>query len=172
MVSGMFETNIPPLQNAFGTNSVTTAFATHDPTTTLPSADGVHKVNQSPGNNSIWFCPYAIGGDDTDYLIKIVQWRVHREAMWIPAGEVVIECTSCAANGVAGAPILDTEFFADLLTYQSGDESVKLPSVAADQIAWGSWDLEGAGLIQFLVDINSGPVPTATTSVNLLWGTY
>ncbi len=118
------ETLSRPFQKALTTNSAATSFASKIPTITEPANDGV--INLVAGGNSVpqrmIVLPYGLGADNDVFDLRIIGWRhigagpTAAAVLWVPTILAGLTCTISAVVGIALAPVIETERFADTIT--------------------------------------------------------
>ena len=165
-----------PFRKALTTNANSSSFPSKIPTITTPANDGV--VTLAPDGaglvpRKMIVLPYGLGSDNDVFDMRIIGWRrigdVNSGILWVPTLLGKFTCTISAAVGVAGAPVLATERFADTITI--GNEQsrtadvtrlgrVWLFSPTGDLIAWIEIDLEGFEKVEFTYDQTTGTPTT------------
>lgn len=103
--------------------------------------------------NGIVLLPYATGGEDVTFSVRIIGWRrigrIVASQVWIPINLIELSCTCGASAGVANGLVLTTEFFADTITVTTGSTlsgeaaAENIVSPANDTIAHALVDLKG-----------------------------
>jgi len=173
------------LRKAFAANVNTSSFAALPPTVVRPSGDGVYDylgtasgfggVPRTPKFLLMFF--YGLGSNNDAFDIKVTGWRhlgnlpPQGSVIWIPQTLVVLSgIVSSTAKGVAGAPVLDTEFFCDTLTIKTaavtepvitndaGSQAFVQRYSAADDAtpAWVKIPLQGVEIWQTQFDQTTG----------------
>lgn len=70
--------------------------------------------------------PYGVGADNTTFNMRVIGWnRITiggdpNKTLWVPVNLLEVACTLSLAAGVAGTPVVATEFFCDILTVVTG----------------------------------------------------
>lgn len=114
-----------PYQKAWAANANTSSFASKIPTTTEPTNDGVvDLVNRMGGGmvpERVLVLPYGLGSNNDAASMRVIGWRhigsgISPGVLWVPTILIEVACTFSAAVGIAGAPVLNTECFADTIT--------------------------------------------------------
>jgi len=136
-----------PWRKALADNANTSAFTAKAATLTEPTGDGIVALGSSPGPGGlVWerviLLPYGLGDDDNVFSLRIIGWRrlgsgPSPGTLWIPTTLVEMVCTLSTSVGVATAPILNTERFADTLALVALME----PTTAADVTRAGITEL-------------------------------
>lgn len=146
-------------------NSTATSFTTPAATTTEPTGTGVHELSNNSGNNHLMVIPYGTTAGTVD--LRVLGWELF-DGLWIPKTMVIVRAT-LEANlpGVAGASIVNTELFADLIAFQAGDSAAVIPAVGANNLAWFSVDMKGSQKFKFEFDLIA-----TTTNANAIWRTF
>lgn len=146
-----------PFAKAWAANANTSSFASKIPTITEPTNDGV--VNLTAGYSAggitpitMMVLPYGLGADEDAFDMRIIGWRHIGPAapaipLWVPTILGQFSCTLGTAAGVAGAPVLNTELFADTITV--GSE----PTITADVTRFGTVRVYSptANLVAYLI---------------------
>lgn len=114
-----------PFQRALATNANTSSFASKIPTITEPINDGVLNLLGGGGvlvPQFIMLIPIGLGANNDGFSMRLLGWRhiggnanIPVNRLWIPV--IIAEYTVLLGNvtGIAGSPVLDTEFFADTM---------------------------------------------------------
>lgn len=118
------EEQIRPAVRVLTTNSNDAAFPSKVPTITEPINDGVYDLAGKgvglivPQCMKLWFI--GLGANNDAFSVRILGWtRIgsgpNAGTLWFPT--IIAEFTCVMGNfiGVAGSPVLDTEFFADTI---------------------------------------------------------
>lgn len=98
------------------------SFASKIPTITEPVNDGVITLTTHsrmvPSWIKVW--PILLGADNDVSSLRFIGWHQvlfdGKIKLWFPTVFAEFSCTACAAVGVAGAAVLDTERFCDTIT--------------------------------------------------------
>lgn len=175
-------------QKALATNSSDSSFTSKVPTLTEPANDGVLHLGGAKGGpygGTIpqWMLclPYGLGADNDAFSIRAIGWRrivgrtSSEKTLWIPTTLCELSATISGAVGVAGAPVLNTERFADTLTIVAEPTltadvtsgSVIVFSQANDTPAWFAVELRGCEKVEFTFDQT-----TNTPTMNALVGFF
>jgi len=114
---------VEPARRALGTDATDTSFASKVPTTTEPAGNGVLRLASGPGGSVpcwalLW--PIATAGNDDTFDLRVLGWRRIGSGgpgatLWFPSILGQFTCTLSTAVGVAGAPVVATERFADTI---------------------------------------------------------
>lgn len=152
---------------AFSTNSTSTSLTTPTTATTKPSGEGVVDLESAPFISRIKLVFYGTGADNATANFSVWEWHesyVNGSKVWLPRYPLVLAAVLSAAVGVSAGPILDTERFADTLTFTSGHSDYTIYSPANDTIADVEIYHHGASLIQVYADL------VTATALNALVG--
>lgn len=105
---------------AFKVNNTATSFSATVATATEPQNDGV--VENTNGAETLDAIFFGAGADNTTFDARIIGWRVTGASrpLWIPTVIVEVSATLCAAVGVAGYEMVNTDRFVDTLTINKG----------------------------------------------------
>lgn len=170
----------PWLGPAFSTNTTAAAFATIEPTLTLPATSSANGAAILPASNArLRLCFFGEGADNTTFDIKVVGWsRVSVEGAsvdppanpdktieWIPSALAVFTVTLGALTGAAGGVLGGaTHRISDLITPGSyTTDSVKITS-PGDGLA-ATVEMENLGFQKFGVYFDM----TGATNGNVLY---
>ncbi len=173
-----------PYKKALAANANTSSFPSKVPTTTEPANDGVIDLvtDGIAVSRKLHVVPYGLGSDDNTYDMKVLGWRhigaksPGNEVLWVPTTIGEFTVTLGSATGVALAPVLATELFADTIVEKSSALMPKLTgfdgsssttfqgqhviySPADNTVAWALIDLYGFEKIEFVFD-QTGGTPT------------
>lgn len=149
------------LQKAWTTNANTSSFASKVPTITEPTNDGV--INLAADGilipQKMIIHPYGVGADDDAFDMKIIGWSCIKSTtpqtnLWVPAPIATFTCTISTAVGVAGAPVLNTERFADTIVMKT---AVTQP-LYTNQNATPATEYSGSILIRSPADNTIGTI--------------
>ena len=156
---------------ALTTNSTATGFASKIATITEPSGEGVHPVG---GDEYVEFIPFGTNGDNDTFSMRIIGWRQHRGAigtdLWIPNVLSEISAVLGTSIGIAGAEVINTEFFADTIALVSnGGVLTVVSQTAGNTIAMGRVPIAGFDKIEFAFDLAGAQ---EAVSMNALFLTY
>jgi hypothetical protein len=157
--------NTSPLKKALAANASTASFASKVATIIEPVNDGVLNLRDSGGVvTPMWvkLLPYGLGADEDGYSLRLLGWQKlgtgpgPNDVLWIPQALAEVACVLSQAVGVAAAPLLNTERFADTITVttqalftdvDSGGASARgtleVYSPTADLIAWFKVPIQG-----------------------------
>lgn len=126
-------------QKAFATNANTSSFPSKVATITEPTNDGVLNILDTGVTIPQWahILPYGLGANNDAASMRVIGWRRVRGTttditLWVPEVLCEVACTFSAAVGIAGAPVLNTEAFADTITI------VSEPTITADVTRQGT----------------------------------
>jgi hypothetical protein len=177
------------LKKALTTDSTASSFASKVMTFTEPTGNGVIDFGD-PGEEVPCFLllwPYATSGDNDTMDMRVIGWRrllstAQGRTAWLPGALGQFTCTMSAQVGVAGAPVVATERFADTIVEHA---TVKLDgrtvdSAAATPIFYGSTVMHSPandliGMIQMplrgceKVEILFDTTAAGTTAMNALY---
>lgn len=134
-----------------------------------------------PSRVRIW--PIGLGSNDDAFSIRIWSWtRIGSGPspgiLWVPSELGEYSCTLGNFTGVAGSPVLNTEFFADTITVVSEPTTVanttnagttEVFSPANDTPAWIELRLRGVELLEFDFDQTTN-TPTMNALLEFLNG--
>ena len=181
----LFETLSTDFRKARGVNATDTSFPSKIPTTTEPvtpateTATSASVIELATGGalaqNSVLLVPYATGGDGDTFSIRVIGWRklprmTEASHLWVPVKLLELACTLSTVVGVAGAPIVAAERFADTLalvgTSGNDDVSMDLVSPADNTIAHCLLDVKGFQKLEVTFDSTAA----GTTDMNCLLG--
>lgn len=168
-----------PFRKARAVNVVSSSFPSRIPTTTEPpSSDTTVTANttvqvidlgQLAGGltqNSAMIVPYGLGSDNDAFSMRVIGLRrigSGATALWIPIP--LGAWTACTLNntnpGIAGAAIINTEFFCDAMTLDTGftdNKSISLETVVpgTDLIAHCVVALKGCQKLEITYDATTG----------------
>jgi len=157
------------LAKLYAANSTATSFASLTPTTTTPSGDGVVKIANAHGR-SLRLMLIGEGADNATGNFRVVEWYPVTNGtgltLYIPVHLIDVSVILSAAVGIAGSVVLNTERFADTITYTAGTLDYELTSPADDRPGMLAVRHRGASHIQVLTDI------VTATSLNALLGHF
>lgn len=158
MQENVVVTQARPLRRALSTNSSASSFTAHAATITEPTGDGVLAMGGAAGGpfggtipeRAILY-PIGLGADNDAFTMRVLGWRRIRGTttditLWVPSLMGEFTCTMCAAVGVAGSPVLNTERFIDTVSI------VNEPTITAATTRQGTVEMvaPGSDLIGFL----------------------
>lgn len=170
------------LRKALADNSTAADFTAKSPTVTEPTGNGVFNLTKFVGGSvpmyaMIW--PFGSDADAETFDMRLWGWwRITGDGqnsdLWIPSILAGLSVVLSTPVGVAGAEVLNTDFFADTITITSGMEpvitadttnqgTIVRQSNAGNQIAWAKVPLCGPEKIEF--DFDRG----TAASANCLW---
>lgn len=158
-------------KRALTTNSTATSFASKVPTVTEPSGEGVHNVG---GDEYVEFIPFGTDGDNDTFSLRIIGWRQHRGSvgndLWIPNVLSETSVVLGTSTGVAGAEVVNTEFFGDTIALVSNGGTLTIVSqTAGNTVAMGRVPIAGYDKIEFTFDLAGAQ---EAVSMNALFLTY
>lgn len=113
-----------PFRKARSTNATDTSFPSKVPTITEPSGGGVLDLTEGGQGlvpESLVVLPFGTGDDNDVFDMRVIGWRRivggpnPGDILWVPCIIAQVTATLSAAVGVAGAPVVATERFADTL---------------------------------------------------------
>lgn len=185
-------TQMSPWKRWAGTNLDATAFASKIPTITKPAASAtaaVLDVANEFGNGGLiprrMRLSFLLLGADNDVAsFRLISWNRIQSGqgdgpnmLWIPSPFLEVVCTASAAVGIASAPVLNTERFADTIApvaLMSEDRKIAAGTSlqsdvyyytpANDTIAHISVPIRGCELLEFTIDQT-----TNTPTCNILY---
>jgi hypothetical protein len=154
-------------------NATSALGATPDTTlANVPSTDGIVKVKDANLAKLVFYG--AFDGADADGKTltdtRVYTWSPVAAHTWIPTLVGAFNMTLGGAVGVASGTPLATEYFAETITLVDGDESCRIISGIADDIASLTVDLEGAEYLQVVFHNASGTAEAITR--NFLYATF
>lgn len=174
------QTRRPPFR-ALTTNSSDSGFPSRIPTITEPSGNGViDLVNNGslvPERLRIW--PFGLGANNDAFSVRLIGWHKVGTVypfLWVPTIFAELGAVMGNVTGIAGAPVLNTEFFADTLTIVSEGTftadvtrfgSIRLYSPANDTPAHAVIPLEPFDKIELTFDQTTN-TPTMNALISLL----
>lgn len=134
-----------PWRKALAANASTSSFAAKVATLTEPSGDGVASLTTVPGGEvpcHVLLLPYGLGADDDAFSLRLVGWRrigsgPYPGVLWVPTTLAELSCTISTSVGVAAAPVINTERFADTITIVANME----PTTTADTTRMGTFTI-------------------------------
>jgi hypothetical protein len=165
-----------PYQKARATNSGATSFASKVATITEPSGDGVIQLAHGPNGHvpcHALLLPYGTGDANDVFDFDVWGWRrlgsgTPGNTIWIPSRIAGFTATLGTHTGVAGAPVVATELFADTLTIRAtvGEATITADvtregthvvySPADNTSAWAKICLYGFEKIEVIFDMTTG----------------
>lgn len=168
--------DVRPARRAFTVNSTQSGgFAASAPTITEPSGDGVFNLvenGQGLAPCFVYVSPFGTDAANETFALRIIGWKRIEAVpgspfLFWPITLVELTCTLSAAVGVAGAPVIATEFFCDTLAIVSNSEPVMTADVtnsgtviysspANDTPAFAKVDLHGVEKVQFKTNVGTG----------------
>lgn len=183
----LLHTESMPFRKVRRTNATDTSFPSRVPTATEPVSAGTASATSqdvidllTPGvhNGGVQtrglFVPYMLGDDNDVMAVRVIGWRrvgINPETdLWIPVKLAEVTCTGCAAVGVAGMAVLNTERFCDTLALVDGNDDVSIDIVSPEDDTVGHFvlDLKGFTKIEITFDMTTGD----PTSGNCLVALY
>lgn len=158
-------------------NQTDAAFPSKIPTTTKPASPGVvdftgngPSPNGTMAPQSLLILPYAVGSDTNTFLFRLTGWRLLGSAtltpIWIPTILCQFTCTiSSTAAGLAGSPVVATEFFAATLAANAMNNlGTVFVSNALATPAHIICDIRGSQMVEATFNMNG-----SSTSANALY---
>jgi hypothetical protein len=152
-------------RKAKATNATDTSFPSKVPTATEPTNDGVHDLLNGVANGSVpnaaVLVPYGTGDADDVFAMRVIGWRRvgfdPLTDLWVPVVLAELTCTMSATTGVAGTPVVATEFFVDTLALVTGNDdiSIDIVSPTGDEIAHAVVDLKGFQKVEITFDMTT-----------------
>ena len=136
----------------WGTNPTTD---TVTPLVTLTEPTALAGVMESKNHNLAKFIFFTSAGADGEQCDAIVYgWSktIGATSTWIPFVICKVGLTVGGKIGIASGDILHTDNIVDTISFTNGDDTVKITSGVADEIASLTVDLEGAEYVQVLFD--------------------
>lgn len=114
-----------PGKRVLAANANTSSFASKVPTITEPTNDGVLDLLNAgtgvivPQYLKLW--PIGLSANDDAYSMRVIGWtRIgsgpNAGTLWYPTVLCELACIMGSTTGVAGSPVLNTEFFCDVIT--------------------------------------------------------
>ncbi len=181
------ETLSTPFRKARLVNETSNGYRTIIPTITEPKGDagtatGASIIELGTGGsdaqNALLIVPYSIGNDDTTYSVRVIGWRFLPKdsvgiGLWIPITLIELACTASTSVGIAGATVLSSERFADILTVTKGSTLVgeapaeNIISTTDNTISSAMVDLKGSQKVE-LAFTTGGSATSCNALVALL----
>ena len=180
--------NSRPLLKVLATSATDATFPSKIPTVTEPTGAGVLDLASQGGvvPSRIVVLPFGAGADNTTFDMRIIGWRKLGALptpgeLWIPTVLAQVSCTLSAAIGIAGAPLVATDRFADTIilhatitaqgkttdTDSAGAAStgrIVFTSPANDLVAHFTVELEGCQKVEFTFDMTGATNGNALVS--------
>lgn len=125
-------------------NSDSAAWPSRIPTTSKPSGSGVF-----PGGcDLIETQIFGAGADTNTTAMRVIGWN-KVGTLWVP--EVICQLTAALSimTGVAGAPVVATDLFADAITVAEGADKATTHDAPADTITSVLVTTKGYELLEF-----------------------
>ena len=146
------------------------------PDTTLanvPATDGIVKVKDANLVKLLFWGAITSAGDADGRTLtdtRVYTWSPVAAPTWIPTLVGSFNMTLGGAVGIASGTPLATEYFAETITLVDGDESCRIISGIADDIASLTIDLEGAEYVQVVFHNAAGTADADTR--NFAYATF
>src|SRR5262249_8748074 len=145
---------------ALATSVSVASFPSKIATVTEPTNDGVINVGWQSDTRAdgtvpqtLLVLPYALAANNDTFDLRVIGWRPagplgpQSTPLWVPYILAGVSCTACAATGVAGAPVLNTERFCDTIAVTANYEpsftqgagkagSITIQSPTDDTVGW------------------------------------
>ena len=121
------------------------------PTATLTEPTALNGVMESKNHNLAKFIFFTEAGANNEVCDAFIYgWSktVGATAMWLPFMICKVGLTVGQKTGVASGDIINTDNIVDTISFTNGDDTVKIISGVADEIASLTVDLEGAEYVQ------------------------
>lgn len=150
---------------AFQVNNTATSFSATVATATEPANDGVIVVPNGATTMDLLF--FGAGADNTTFDARIIGWRSTGAGrpLWIPSIIVEVSTILCAAVGVAGYSMINTDRFADTITKNFGLCAI-VPVLADSSGSLVTIDVSGMAKVEMTVDL------TGATNANALYALF
>jgi hypothetical protein len=162
----ILETMIGRWRRGQTTNAVTTSFSALLDTLTKPAASATRTVIDCAGGSSnrkersvLRLVPFGGDTNDQTFSLKVVGWNrvlpaiVGETFQWHPSAVCEVSATlSSTLLGLAGAPVVATEFYADALSVVTGDVVLHTGTVNVDP-AWLECDVSIFELVEVVYDL-------------------
>lgn len=179
--SVMIQTLGAPFRKMRTTNTTDSAFtgnAARIPTITLPDGVGdaaaqttsaVHRFGLDVGSVTANGCLavfYATGADNVTFNARCYAWTPQPGSnsvpvLWVPVLLCEVALIASTIVGVAGAPVVATERFADTVTLTIGNANISIETLspgtttANSGIAHVLLDFKGPQLIEWVLDVGT-----------------
>lgn len=149
-----------PGKRVLAANANTSSFASKVPTTTEPTNDGVLDLLAGgsgiivPRFLKLW--PIGLSSDDDAFSVRVLGWtRIgsgpNAGTLWYPTVLCELACIMGSTTGVAGSPVLNTEFFCDTITVVTQGVLAGTDNALATTIGNIEITSPGANLIAYAV---------------------
>ena len=172
-ISSEIVTSHEVFKRSLTNNSTSTSFSNPAPTTTEPeTVDSDTPTSNakvfSPTKNAIVMNFFGTDADGETFDVRFFGWSLATDGtntpLWVPSFLVQLTATLSTATGVAGAAVINTEFFADTLVastsvtgsssfYAHSPENNVIASCVLDTFGWDKiearFDLTGAASANF-----------------------
>ena len=159
-------TNLKTYQLGFSNASTATGATPQTALNTIPATDGIHKVKDANLVKLLFWGTESASGNDADGLTltdtRVYTWSAVAKKTWIPTLVGSFNMTLGGAVGVSGGTPTNLEYFAETITLVEGDESCRIISGVADDIASLTIDLEGAEYVQVVFHNAAGTADADT----------
>jgi hypothetical protein len=162
-------------QRLFAANQTGATVPAPAPTITQPSGDGVIPLNgMSNPPNVLALAFFGAGADDNTGLARVTGWKrcdlAGSVTLWVPTPLALLDLTLSTMTGVAGAAILNTDRFVDIIAEVGGyttAEEILQAATAENTLAVYKVDVFGHELVQVQVGTNS-----SATNMNGIWSGF
>lgn len=152
------------------TSTTDVSFDSKIPTTTEPTGDGVHDVQQTltttvpVGVQAVF---YGAGANDSTFTARLIGWKLIG-TVWVPTVLAEIAGIYSTVVGVSGGTITDTDRLADTLTLASGYSTANciMTSPTGNIVAHATVNLDGYAKIEWSLIVGTA------TNANCLWSTF
>lgn len=176
-----------PFRKAFSSNQNASSFTAKVAKFAKPSGSGVIELATTLGGmvpSKVRIIPYGLGSENDVFSLRVWGWVPvgsgdNPNLLWVPSSLGEFSCTISASVGVAGAPVLNTERFADTISIVAtvGEATitadttrlgtVELFSPANDTPGWIVMPTRGVTLLEFDTDQTTN-TPTANALLQFL----
>jgi hypothetical protein len=126
---------IAKLKRSLAANSTDVAFASVI-TGRLPPTDAFDLAfdMSGVGHGAMFLMPFAIGAAGVTFSIRVMGFKQigtdPNTLLWVPLELYEADCIAGTDHGLAGAQVLDTEFFASTITLVFGTSNVSSETVS------------------------------------------
>lgn len=163
-----------PLARAVAANVTAAAFtalgvANQNPTANLANFPGAFSfstfVDADVGKidvvgNAIFFQIIGTGADNDTLTLRLTGWRPFGTDQWIAETLCEVTATLCAAVGVAGKDLLNTDRLADAIVKVTGPDNMQVKSFTDNRPGSVLVDALGCPILQ---------IQSQTKDANILW---
>jgi hypothetical protein len=136
--------------------------------------DGIVSVKDANLAKLLFYGAITGGGDADGKTLtdtRVYSWSEVGSGTWIPTLIGAFNMTLGGFQGHASSPVIDnTKYFAETITLVDGDESCRIISGIADEVASLTVDLEGAHYLQVVFHIAAGTADADTR--NFVYATF